>query len=227
MEDKIKKTGYKASYNGVCRDQLYEVGKTYTKSEPPIICVCGFHYCTNIDDVFTYYPYKKGITKIFEIEDLGEGYTECDKSVTNAIKIIREIPVSEYNDLFERYKFDVDGNKIRRKYLDGSWEAWEYDARGNMTRRNDSTGYWITYEYDSNGRRTRSENSAGYLETSEYDSGGNKIRCGDSDGYYETYGYDSDGNRILCEGSDGHWTAWKYDANGVQVNRISGKKTLE
>ena len=39
-----------------CRDFQYEVGKTYSMPEKPEVCVKGFHCCTNLSDVFQYYP---------------------------------------------------------------------------------------------------------------------------------------------------------------------------
>lgn len=39
-----------------CRDFQYEIGKTYSMPEKPEICERGFHCCTQLSEVFSYYP---------------------------------------------------------------------------------------------------------------------------------------------------------------------------
>lgn len=83
-----------------CRDFQYEIGKTYEMKEEPIICKCGFHACTDLDDVFKYYKFSKDI-RICEVELLGDvdDMAQRDsKLATNKIKIIRELSI---NDLLE------------------------------------------------------------------------------------------------------------------------------
>ena len=225
MTKKIKK-GYKASNNGVCLDMTYEVGHTYRKHSKPILCEFGFHYCKKIDDVFEYYPYQKGVTKIFEIEDLGETLTEDDKSVTNKIRIVREIPFEEYENLFKYYTFDENRNQIRRDYPDGAWETLEYDANGSKIRYEDSNGELETYEYDTKGNKIRYENSEGGWVTWKYDSTGHKIRMDNSGGHWIIWEYDVDGNMALEEDSSGYWTTWVYDSKGNVLSYKCGRKTL-
>ena len=158
MGDKIKR-GYKASDDGVCRDMTYEVGETYEKTHNPVMCGYGFHYCEIIDDVFSYYEYQKGVTKIFEIEDLGETITNVDKSVTNKIRIVREIPFEEYNTLFKRHKFDEKKNLVYREHCGtlNRISTFTYDQKDRLIKKEDSTGYWQTYQYDENGNIRQSD----------------------------------------------------------------------
>ena len=171
MTKKIKK-GYKASNNGVCRDITYVVGRTYTKRKLPIMCKYGYHYCEEIDDIFEYYVYADENTKIFEIEDLGRSCKSGTKSVTNKIKIIREIPVSEYNDLFERTKFDERGNMLMRTYRNGSWCKIIYDENGRVIRKEDSAGWWKVYEHTPEGYMSKCVDSFGWWDTYEYTTNG-------------------------------------------------------
>ena len=101
---------YKATYNMKCRDFTYEVGKTYTFHGGLLMCKQGFHFCKKIDDVLEYYTVKQEL-KILEIE-CEEIECNGNKSLTNKLKVLRVIPVSEWNDLFENYQFDENGNKI-------------------------------------------------------------------------------------------------------------------
>ena len=40
----------------VCRDFIYEEGKTYVCNDAPKICESGFHFCKSPLDVLKYYP---------------------------------------------------------------------------------------------------------------------------------------------------------------------------
>ena len=135
--------GYKASKNGVCHGMTYEVGKTYEKNHSPVMCKYGFHYCQSIDDLFTYYSYKKGVTKIFEIEDYGEGYTEWDKTVTNKIKIVREIPFEEWNTLMNRHVFDDRGNLVYTENLCGICYCYTYDDFDKLEHIEQGAGWEV------------------------------------------------------------------------------------
>ena len=225
MEDKIKK-GYKASHNGWCKDMKYEVGKTYTMNEKPVMCRCGFHYCEIIDDTLTYYPYKNGVTKIFEIEDLGKTITKGGKSVTNKIKIVREIPVSEYNDLFKRYVFDAEGNLIQFKHTNGELETYSYDANGTKTRWESLNGYWVNWTYDTKGNMTRREDSRGIWTTCEFNADGKKTRRENSDGDWEAWEYDVNGNKTRYENVTGYWDTTEYDDDGIAFNYKSGQNKV-
>ena len=154
MKTNQSKIGYKATENGVCIKFKYEVGETYRKHSAPIMCAFGFHYCKDIDSTLKYYKYKKGITKIFEIEDLGTTITGDDKCVTNKIKIVREIPVSEWNDLMKHNKFDKNGNQTLKTLRNGMQYMYKYNAKNQRIRFEDSDGFVETYRYDKDGERT-------------------------------------------------------------------------
>ena len=142
--------GYKASNNGKCRDLAYEVGKTYTFNGEIKACSTGFHYCKKIDDVLEYYDYDRNTTVIFEIKDLGESVNECNKTVTNKMKIVRIVDPSEYNSLFTRHQFDSNNNIIKIENSSGDWEKKEHDFNNNQIKYENSDGDWEKWEYDSN-----------------------------------------------------------------------------
>lgn len=106
--------GFKGSYGGVChRDFKFEVGQTYEHQAPIKICNSGFHFCRKMGDVFDFYsPYGFSFTTFERAEDFvmfeveatqktihGIHSTNRQKSVTSKIKIIREVPRSEYKAL--------------------------------------------------------------------------------------------------------------------------------
>ena len=104
---------YKASYNGKCRDITYQVGKTY-EIDNIKICKRGFHACRKMSDTLFYYTYHYKEFVLFEVELLGEVIDECDKMVTDKMKIIRIVPRNEYVG-FDRFNKFSDGNEINNE----------------------------------------------------------------------------------------------------------------
>ena len=166
METTRQKIGYKTSKNGVCMEMTYKVGETYKTDKPIKMCEWGFHYCTNIDDVFHYYPYNRNTTKIFEIEDMGDtSHTVYDKTVTNKIRIIREIPVSEYNTLFKCNTFDERGNLVHTVYARGEWDKVQFDDKNRMVRFDTDAGFWKAWTYNDETQTVLVTDSGGLYHT--------------------------------------------------------------
>lgn len=77
-----------------CRDFKYEVGKTYKHKGSIGLCEAGFHFCSQLKNCFNYYSFNPD-NKVAEIVASGEVIVGDNKSVTNTIKIVREISWSE------------------------------------------------------------------------------------------------------------------------------------
>jgi hypothetical protein len=87
--------GYKVfNPDWTCRGFRYEVGKTFKHNGNIELCGKGFHFCQKVSDCFNYYGFDSD-NKVAEIEATGLVVTEGDKSVTNEIKIVREITWEE------------------------------------------------------------------------------------------------------------------------------------
>ncbi|MCK9272948.1 hypothetical protein M0P65_05365 [Candidatus Gracilibacteria bacterium] len=154
--------GYKATYNGYCLNQLYEVGQTHTFYGELIMCLNGFHFCQDLYDVFTYYNPNKDI-KVFKVEALGNIITEYNKSVTDRIKILEEVDlrnmVIEKNN--KKKYFNDKGSYIRFEISNGCWYNYEYDEKDNLIKIEDSYGYWVKLEYDENNNCIKKEHGKG------------------------------------------------------------------
>ena len=201
---------YKATYNFKCIDLIYEIGKTYTFQGELSMCERGFHFCKKIDDIFQWYNNTKELV-LLEIEVLGQiiDHPDNDKSVTDKIKIIREIPRTEWNSIFEKYKFDEKGNMIYEKDSYGGEYFWKYkyDEKGNMIYKKYSDGkkiFW-EYKYDEKENKIYEKGYIGveYFWEYKYDEEGNVIYKKDCNGREYFYKYDEKGNKIYEKNSDG------------------------
>ena len=95
MENTTPVTGYKGFDKDLqCQKFQYEVGKTYTIEESPKLCNRGFHFCKSLTEVFSFYPHN-GDNRYCEVEATGIIEHGSGKSVTNAIKIIRELTTED------------------------------------------------------------------------------------------------------------------------------------
>ena len=94
MANKIIVRGYKGFENDMtCRGFQYEPGKVYEMDGEIKPCERGFHFCRNAADVFNYYERKD--FRYADVEALGEEIECGDKSVTNKIRIVRELTRTE------------------------------------------------------------------------------------------------------------------------------------
>lgn len=87
--------GYKVfNPDWTCRGFQYEVGKIFEEDVKPSCCDRGFHFCEKAADCFSYYSFNSE-NKVTEVIALGEVDTDGEKSCTNKIQIVREIPWQE------------------------------------------------------------------------------------------------------------------------------------
>lgn len=80
--------GYKATDRNMrCKDYHFMVGRTEMYDGELELCSSGFHFCRDVKDLKKYYP----TGRYFECEILGKVIDGDDKSVTNKIKLIKEM----------------------------------------------------------------------------------------------------------------------------------------
>ena len=92
--------GYKAFYfDMTCRptDDIvfqYEIGKTFSMDEPPVLCERGVHFWGSLRDVYSLYLASFHV-RVCEVEALGHNTMYFDKIATDRIRIVREITPKE------------------------------------------------------------------------------------------------------------------------------------
>jgi len=189
---------YKATYNFKCRNQLYEVGKTYT-SDKMKMCKYGIHFCEKMVDTLNYYDYDPKTFVLLEVEVIGETDYKGDKGVTDKLKVLRVVPKEEYDGEFlgkiRACEWDGRGNMISETCPDGDKHTYEYDERNNMIYETCPGGGKYTFEYDERNNRISVTYPDGDKHTYEYDERNNRI----SETYPGGYKYTYEHAVITCE----------------------------
>jgi hypothetical protein len=89
--------GYKAFNKDLtCLGYQFTTNKTHTFDGEPVLCVKGFHFCTDLQDVVKYYHQPD--MRVFEIEVSGiitEAEEDCSKRACSEIKLIKELSLYE------------------------------------------------------------------------------------------------------------------------------------
>ena len=134
--------GYKVfNPDFTCLGFQYEVGKTYKHDGPIEICRSGFHFCREVADCFNYYDFDPK-NKVAEIEATGLVESNSDKSVTDEIKIVREIPWEEMLAIANQGR----GNTGLRNT--GNCNTCTCNT-GNHNTGNCNTGDWNTGDWNT------------------------------------------------------------------------------
>jgi len=197
---------YKATYNFKCRNQLYEVGKTYT-SDKMKMCKYGIHFCEKMVDTLEYYDYDPKTFVLLEVEVMGKTDYKGDKGVTDRMKILRVVPKEEYDGEFlgkiRACEWDGRGNRISETYPDGYKTTYEHDERNNRISVTYPGGGKYTYEYDGRNNMISKTYPGGYKYTFEYDGRNNIISVTYPGGGKHTFEYDERNNMISETCPDG------------------------
>ena len=155
--------GYKVfNPDWTCQGFKYEVGKTYKHNGDIIICVAGFHFCQKLSDCFNYYSFDSN-NRVAEVEAIGNISTEGSKSVTDEIKIIRELSWYEVLDLVNT-----------GKYCTGIYNSGNFNS-GNCNVGNYNSGYRNSGNCNSgdcnSGNRNRGSFNSGDFNSGNFNSG--------------------------------------------------------
>lgn len=166
--------GYKVfNPDWTCRDFRYEVGKTFKHDGNIEMCGAGFHFCQRLADCFNYYTFDSN-NKVAEVEATGLVETQDDKSVTNEIKIIRELTWHEVLDLANAGR-NCTGTSNSGNYNSGNWNSGDHN-NGNCNNGNCNSGGFNSGSFNSGSHNSGSRNSggwnSGYYNSGDHNSGG-------------------------------------------------------
>ena len=140
MKNTIK--GYKVfNHDWTCRGFHYKVGETFVHNGNIEMCGAGFHFCQKASDCFSYYKFDSN-NKVAEVEAIGDVETRDNKSVTDKIRIIREIPWQELLVIVNTGK-DCTGLCNTGDWNTGNWNT------GDCNTGNCNTGNWNSTDYST------------------------------------------------------------------------------
>lgn len=125
------------------------------------VCSHGMHFCQNAADCFNYYPFDSS-NKVAEVIAYGEVRTNGDKSCTDKLEIVREIPWDEVLRIVNTGK-NCTGRYNTGDYNTGDWNTGYYNTgdcntryynTGDYNTGNCNTGDWNTGDWNKSSFNT-------------------------------------------------------------------------
>ena len=125
------------------------------------VCGHGMHFCQTAADCFNYYDFDSN-NKVAEVIAYGEVLTEGDKSCTDKLEIVREIPWDEVLRIVNLGKNCTGrcntgncntGNRNTGDCNTGDWNTGDWNTgncnTGNRNTGNRNTGNWNTGDWNT------------------------------------------------------------------------------
>ena len=126
------------------------------------VCGHGMHFCQTAADCFNYYSFNSE-NKVAEVIAYGEVRTEGDKSCTDKLEIVREIPWDEVLRIVNI------GKNCTGCCNTGDWNTGDCNT-GNRNTGNKNTGDWNTGNRNTGNRNTGDWNT-GDCNTGDWNTG--------------------------------------------------------
>ena len=110
------------------------------------VCGHGMHFCQTAADCFNYYSFNSE-NKVAEVIAYGEVRTDGDKSCTDKLEIVREIPWDEVLRIVNI------GKNCTGRCNTGDWNTGNRNT-GDWNTGNRNTGDWNTGDWNTGNRNT-------------------------------------------------------------------------
>ena len=161
-----------------CLNFHYKVGETYHHYGKIGLCEAGFHFCQIASDCFSYYTFNPE-NKVAEVEAIGLTETRGNKSVTDCIRIVREIPWQELLTIVNAGKLCT-GLQNSSDWNSGDWNSGDRNS-GDWNSGDWNSGNWNSGSYNS-GRCNSGSYNSGDWNSDDWNSGNyNSGRCNSGD----------------------------------------------
>jgi len=165
-----------------CRGFQYKVGETHHYDGEIGLCKAGFHFCQVASDCFSYYSFNPN-NKVAEVEAIGLTETQGDKSVTNCLRVVREISWQELLTIVNTGKSCTglcnsgdwnSGNRNSGDCNSGNRNSGDCNSgnrnSGNRNSGNRNSGDWNSGNRNSGNRNSGNRNS-GDWNSGDWNSG--------------------------------------------------------
>ena len=141
------------------------------------VCGHGMHFCQTAADCFNYYSFNSE-NKVAEVIAYGDVRTEGDKSCTDKLEIVREIPWDEVLRIVNIGKNCTGrcntGNRNTGNRNTGDWNTGDCNTgdcnTGNRNTGNRNTGDWNTGDWNTGDCNTGTRNT-GNRNTGDWNTG--------------------------------------------------------
>ena len=220
--------GYKVfNPDWTCRGFQYKVGETFVHNGNIEMCGSGFHFCRKASDCFNYYNFNSN-NKVAEVEAIGLVETRGDKSVTDKIKIVREIKWMELLTIVNEGTNCTGlcntgnrntgnwntGDRNTGNWNTGNWNTGDRNT-GNCNTGNRNTGNWNTGDWNTGDWNTGNRNT-GNWNTGDWNTGNwNTGNCNTGN---RNTGNCNTGNRNTGDWNTGDWNTGDWNTGFFNTN---------
>ena len=132
------------------------------------VCGHGMHFCQTAADCFNYYSFNSE-NKVAEVIAYGDVRTDGDKSCTDKLEIVREIPWDEVLRIVNIGKNCTGrcntGNRNTGDWNTGDWNTGDWNT-GNRNTGNRNTGDWNTGDWNTGDWNTGNRNTGDWNKSS-------------------------------------------------------------
>lgn len=221
--------GYKVfNPDWTCKGFKYELGEIYEYEGEIELCRSGFHFCKKVNDCFYSYRFDSN-NKVAEVEALGFIKSSDGKSVTNKIKIVRELTWHEVLELVNTGKnctgvgnsgdensgYENSGHRNSGHYNSGNRNSGHMNS-GHMNSGNKNSGD-LNVGFENNGNKNSGscnsgDLNVGYRNRGDYNSG--SCNSGNKNSGNKNSGNGNSGNGNNGNRNSGDWSIGDYN-NGV------------
>ena len=154
---KVFRSDWTCSPNG--NTKQYTCPGKFEEEGELVVCFHGMHFCQTAADCFNYYSFDSN-NKVAEVIAYGEVQTENDKSCTDKLEIVREIPWDEVLRIVNI------GKNCTGRCNTGDWNTGNCNTgdgnTGNCNTGNCNTGDWNTGNRNTGNRNTGDWNKSSF-----------------------------------------------------------------
>ena len=156
-----------------CRNKQYTCPGKFEEDVTPMMCNTGMHFCRRATDCFNYYKFnpENHVAEVIAYGDIAEN---GDKTCTNKLEIVREIPWTEVLEIVNMGKSCTglcnSGNRNSGNWNSGDWNSGNRNSgdwnSGNRNSGNRNSGDWNSGNWNS-GDWNKTSFSNGCFNTEE------------------------------------------------------------
>ena len=146
-----------------CRNKQYTCPGKFEEDVTPMMCNTGMHFCRRATDCFNYYTFnpENHVAEVIAYGDIAEN---GDKTCTNKLEIVREIPWTEVLEIVNMGK-SCTGLCNSGNWNSGDWNSGNRNS-GNRNSGNWNSGDWNSGNWNSGDWNSGNQNSGDWNKTS-------------------------------------------------------------